>query len=58
MSTADGDAVTVLYRPARMHPELWIPAGELDAMNAAIVGRIEVIADFRGERADDGGSGE
>ena len=29
------------------HCEYWIPSGELDAFNAAIVGRIEVIHDFR-----------
>ncbi len=34
---------------ARMHQEYWIPAEEMDAFNAAIVGRIEVIAEFRGE---------
>ena len=39
-----------------MHQELWIPAGER-AMNAEVVGRIEVIAEFRGEVEDDGGSG-
>ena len=42
---------------ARMHQELWIPAEALDAMNAAIVGRIEVIAEFRGDPPDGGGSG-
>lgn len=41
----------------RMRQEPWIPAEALDAMNAAIAGRIEVIAEFRGERTDDGGSG-
>lgn len=28
------------------HLELWIPAGELDAFNAAIVGGIEVVAEY------------
>lgn len=42
---------------ARMHQELWIPAEALDAMNAAIVGRIEVIAEFRGDAANGGGAG-
>jgi hypothetical protein len=37
--------------------ELWIPAEELEAMNAAIVGRIEVIAEFHGDPPDGGGSG-
>jgi len=26
--------------------ELWVPAEELDAFNAAIIGKIEVIAEF------------
>lgn len=29
-----------------MHEELWVPAEELDAFNAAIVGKIEVIAEY------------
>jgi hypothetical protein len=33
---------------ARMHQELWIPAGELEELNARIVGPIEVTAEFRG----------
>ena len=33
---------------ARMHQELWIPAEELDELNANIVGPIEVTAEFRG----------
>ena len=32
-----------------VHKELWIPAQELDEMNRNIVGRIEVIAEFKGE---------
>ena len=36
---------------ARMHQEYWIPAEEMDAFNAAIVGPIEVISEFRGEKA-------
>ena len=31
----------------RAHREYWIPAEELDAFNAAIVGEIEVTAEFR-----------
>ena len=31
----------------REHLEYWIPAEELDAFNAAIVGAIEVIAEYR-----------
>jgi hypothetical protein len=27
----------------RLHSEYWIPAGDLDAFNAAIVGPIEVV---------------
>lgn len=33
---------------ARMHQELWIPAEELDELNANLVGTIEVTAEFRG----------
>lgn len=33
---------------ASHHQELWVPADELDAFNRAIVGRIEVVAEFRG----------
>jgi hypothetical protein len=32
---------------AQHHRELWVPAAELETFNAAIVGRIEVIAEFR-----------
>ncbi|MDP2259767.1 MAG: hypothetical protein Q8J89_08645 [Caulobacter sp.] len=35
----------------REHEEYWIPAEELEAFNAAIVGRIEVIAEFVGDQA-------
>ena len=35
---------------ARMHQELWVPAEELAEFNANIVGPIEVIAEFRGEK--------
>jgi hypothetical protein len=31
----------------RAHREYWIPAEDLDAFNAAIVGEIEVTAEFR-----------
>jgi len=31
---------------AARHQELWIPAEELDAFNAAILGLIEVVAEF------------
>lgn len=33
---------------AQRHQELWIPAGDLAALNESIVGLIEVIAEFRG----------
>ncbi|HYR11825.1 MAG TPA: hypothetical protein VEQ60_28835, partial [Longimicrobium sp.] len=36
---------------ARRHQEYWIPAEEMDAFNAALVGPIEVVAEFRGEGA-------
>jgi hypothetical protein len=32
----------------REHEEYWIPAEDLDAFNAAIVGPMEVIADYEG----------
>jgi hypothetical protein len=31
------------------HQEYWIPAEELDAFNKAIVGEIEVVAEYRGD---------
>ena len=34
---------------AARHQELWVPAEELEVFNAAIVGPIEVVAEFRGE---------
>lgn len=33
----------------REHQEYWIPAGELPAFNAAIVGTIRVVDEFRAE---------
>ncbi|HEX6037183.1 hypothetical protein [Longimicrobium sp.] len=36
---------------ARVHQEYWIPAEEMDAFNQAIVGPIEVVAEFHGEGA-------
>jgi hypothetical protein len=33
---------------AREHEELWVPAEDLPAFNAAIVGQIEMIAEYRG----------
>lgn len=33
-----------------IHLEYWIPAEKLDEFNANIVGQIEVIAEFHGER--------
>jgi len=36
---------------ASWHREYWIPAEQLGAFNAAIVGEIEVVAEFRGEPA-------
>jgi hypothetical protein len=35
----------------RRHQEYWIPAEEMGAFNAAIVGPIEVTTEFRGEAA-------
>lgn len=31
---------------AKMHEEIWVPAEELAAFNAAIVGKIEVVAKY------------
>jgi hypothetical protein len=33
----------------RAHREYWIPAEDLEAFNAAIVGRIEVVREFPGD---------
>lgn len=33
----------------KIHEEYWIPAEELEEFNQNIVGKIEVIAEFRGE---------
>lgn len=35
----------------RYHQEYWVPAEELDAFNAQLVGPIEVIAEYHGEVA-------
>ena len=36
---------------ARHHSEWWIPAGDLEALNESIVGRIEVVEEFGDEQA-------
>ena len=40
------DRYDVQLAGGRAHQEYWIPAEELDAFNAAIVGEIEVTAEF------------
>ena len=40
------DAYHVQEAGGRAHREYWIPAEELDAFNAAIVGEIEVVREF------------
>jgi hypothetical protein len=40
------DRYDVQEAGGRAHREYWIPAGELDAFNAAIVGEIEVIREY------------
>lgn len=40
------DAYTVQEAGGRAHREYWIPAEELAAFNAAIVGQIEVVREF------------
>ncbi|HEX8256038.1 MAG TPA: hypothetical protein VF589_00275 [Allosphingosinicella sp.] len=41
------DRYQVQEAGGRAHREYWIPAEELDAFNAAIVGSIEVVREFR-----------
>ena len=41
------DQYDVQEAGGRAHREYWIPAEELPAFNAAIVGEIEVVAEFR-----------
>lgn len=41
------DAYAVQQAGSRDHLEYWIPAEDLDDFNRAIVGKIEVIAEFR-----------
>ena len=46
------DRYEVQEAGGRAHREYWIPAEDLDAFNAAIVGRIEVVGEyFGGERS-------
>jgi hypothetical protein len=40
------DGYQVQEAGGRAHLEYWIPAGELNAFNAAIVGEIEVVREF------------
>ena len=35
-----------------IHQEYWIPAGEVEEFNRNIVGRIEVVAEFRSDGVD------
>ena len=37
----------------RQHRELWVPAAQLPEFNGHIIGRIEVLASFYGERCKD-----
>ena len=48
------DRYPVQEAGGKAHREYWIPAEELHAFNAAIVGKIEVVAQFR--RTDRAGS--
>lgn len=41
------DRFDVQVAGGRAHQEYWIPAEELDAFNRAIVGPIEIVAEFR-----------
>jgi hypothetical protein len=40
------DTQEVQLAGGRAHQEYWIPAEDMDAFNAAIVGEIEVVAEF------------
>jgi hypothetical protein len=42
---------------SRRHQELWVRAEELEMFNDHIIGPIEVIAEFRGERASQAARG-
>ncbi|HEX8655376.1 MAG TPA: hypothetical protein VF693_09165 [Allosphingosinicella sp.] len=43
-----GEAIVTPWRPVgRAHREYWVPAEQLEAFNAAIIARIEVVAEFR-----------
>lgn len=46
-------AYTVQIVGAQNHAEYWIPAEDLSAFNAAIVGPIEVIKEFRRDANDE-----
>lgn len=41
------DRYPVQQAGGRQHLEYWIPSEDLEAFNAAILGRIEVVAEFR-----------
>jgi hypothetical protein len=41
------DRYEIQFAGGRAHQEYWIPAEQLNAFNEAIVGRIEVTAEFR-----------
>lgn len=43
------DRYDVQEAGGRAHREYWIPAEDLEAFNAAIVGRIEIVREFRRE---------
>ena len=45
------DRYDVQLAGGRAHEEYWIPADELEAFNAAIVGPIEVVAEFHKSEA-------
>jgi hypothetical protein len=52
-------AVLAAYKPqqvgAKLHTEYWIPADELEQFNDAIIGTIDVVAEYRhGSRVDAG----
>jgi len=51
VETAFLDGYAVRQVGDAQHREYWIPAADLSAMNEKIVGRIEVMAQFRGAGA-------
>jgi hypothetical protein len=41
------DKYSIQQAGGSAHPEYWIPAEDMEAFNAAIIGKIEIVAEFR-----------